>query len=108
LNSALIDAETALITMWIHELKEWPKVHWDNSIRMAELADVRHRQGRLLGRMEGLRFRFREEAKLNTLASDVIKSSAIEGEQLDPDQVRSSIAPSWHRLCRHNRGQSQC
>lgn len=56
------------------------------------LAEVRHRQGRLLGRMEGLGFRLQAEANLRTLTLDVLKSSEIEGELLDADQVRSSIA----------------
>src|SRR5690606_26242824 len=57
--------------------------------------DVRHRQGRLVGRMEALGFAFRVEAVLHTLTEDVMRSSEIEGEMLDKDQVRSSIA---HRL----------
>lgn len=56
------------------------------------LAEVRHRQGRLLGRMEGLGLRLQAEANLRTLTLDVLKSSEIEGELLDADQVRSSIA----------------
>lgn len=56
------------------------------------LAGVRHRQGQLLGRMEGLGFRLREEAVLETLTQDVLKTSEIEGEILDLGQVRSSIA----------------
>ncbi len=56
------------------------------------LPEVRHRQGRLLGRMEGLGFELRREASLGTLTSDVVKSSAIEGENLNPREVRSSIA----------------
>ena len=56
------------------------------------LAEVRHRQGRLLGRMEGLGVELRCEASINTLTSDVVKSSAIEGENLNPREVRSSIA----------------
>ena len=56
------------------------------------LAAVRHRQGRLIGRMEGLGFPLRSEAMLQTLTEDVLKSSEIEGEILDRDQVRSSIA----------------
>ncbi len=56
------------------------------------LAAVRHRQGRLIGRMEGLGFPLRSEAVLQTLTEDVLKSSEIEGEILDRDQVRSSIA----------------
>ena len=55
-------------------------------------SDSRHRQGRLLGRMEGLGFHVRAEASLTTLTADVVKSSAIEGEQLDAEAVRSSIA----------------
>src|SRR5262249_2940225 len=55
-------------------------------------AAVRHRQGRLIGRMQALGFPLREEAVLKTLTEDVLKSSEIEGEILDKDQVRSSIA----------------
>ena len=58
----------------------------------SKLADIRHRQGRLLGRMEGLGFELKQEATLITLTSDVVKSSAIEGENLHPEEVRSSIA----------------
>ena len=77
---------------YIHQGPEWPNLHWDNAKLLPLLADVRHRQGRLLGRMEGLGFRLRAEASLTTLTSDVIKSSAIEGSLLDAAQVRSSIA----------------
>ncbi len=77
---------------FIHELPDWPNLKWDDAKLSPLLADVRHRQGRLLGRMEGLGFRLRAEATLSTLAADVIKSSAIEGEKLDAEQVRSSIA----------------
>jgi Fic family protein len=77
---------------YIHENPDWPNLRWDNATLLPLLADVRHRQGRLLGRMEGLGFRLRAEASLTTLTSDVIKSSAIEGTHLDAAQVRSSIA----------------
>ena len=56
------------------------------------LAAVRHRQGRLIGQMEGLGFRPAQEAVLQTLTEDVLKSSEIEGESSTGDQVRSSIA----------------
>jgi Fic family protein len=59
---------------------------------MPLLADIRHRQGRLLGQMEGLGFTLRSEASLTTLTSDVVGSSAIEGEKLNVEEVRSSIA----------------
>jgi Fic family protein len=78
--------------MFIHELKGWPRFHWDRE-RLAEpLATVRHQQGRLIGHMEALGFNLRQEAVLQTLTEDVLKSSEIEGEKLDPAQVRSSIA----------------
>ena len=77
---------------YIHELTDWPRFTWDKAKLSSQLAAVRHRQGKLLGRMEGLGFDLRNEAMLRTLTSDVVKSSEIEGETLDKDQVRSSIA----------------
>jgi Fic family protein len=78
--------------IYIHQLPEWPRLEWDRD-RLAEpLAAVRLRQGRLIGHMEALGFTLRTEAVLQTLTSDVIKSSEIEGERLDIQQVRSSIA----------------
>src|SRR6202162_5268403 len=80
------------MVMYIHERPDWPHFRWSDERLAALLADVRHRQGRLLGRMEALGFRLREEAVLRTLTEDVIKSSEIEGEKLDAEAVRSSIA----------------
>ena len=80
------------MTRYIHQLTEWPKFTWDHDALAALLADIRHRQGRLLGRMEGLGFSLQQEAKLETLTLDVVKSSEIEGENLNTDEVRSSIA----------------
>jgi Fic family protein len=77
---------------YIHELPGWPSVVWDQAKLATLLAEVRHRQGHLLGRMEGLGFGLRKEANLTTLTNDVVKSSAIEGERLDTSEVRSSIA----------------
>ena len=78
--------------MWIHEHHSWPDFTWDAGKLASMLVEVRHRQGRLLGRMEGLGFELKREANLITLTSDVVKSSAIEGENLNPREVRSSIA----------------
>jgi Fic family protein len=78
--------------MDIHELPDWPRFHWNAETVSEPLSSVRHRQGRLIGRMEGLGFNLQQEAVLQTLTSDVLKSSEIEGERLDADQVRSSIA----------------
>jgi Fic family protein len=78
--------------MWIHEHQNWPNFTWDAKALTSKLADVRHRQGRLLGRMESLGFELKREASLCTLTNDVVKTSAIEGENLNPEEVRSSIA----------------
>jgi len=80
------------MSRYIHLLKDWPAFHWEDGKILLPLSDVRHRQGRLLGKLEGLGFRLKEEATLETLTQDVIKSSEIEGEKLPADQVRSSIA----------------
>lgn len=80
------------ISHYIHELHDWPGFHWDQKKLVVPLAALRHRQGRLTGRMETLGFSLRAEATLETLTLDVLKSSEIEGEILDRDHVRSSIA----------------
>jgi len=77
---------------YIHELKNWPEVYWNHERLAGQLAAVRLRQGRLIGRMESLGFALRAEAMLLTLTEDVLKSSEIEGEILNKAQVRSSIA----------------
>lgn len=80
------------MSSYIHSLKDWPTFNWEDDRILLPLSTVRHKQGRLLGKLEGLSFRLREEATLETLTQDVIKSSEIEGEKLPADQVRSSIA----------------
>ncbi len=77
---------------YIHESSDWPSLTWDQEQLSGLLATVRHRQGRLLGRMESLGFNLRKEAVLETLTEDVLKSSEIEGEFLNKAQVRSSVA----------------
>ncbi len=88
----IIALNNAVISMWLHEHQNWPNFTWDAEALAAKLADIRHRQGRLPGRMEGLGFDLKREASLTTLTNDVVKSSAIEGEDLRPAEVRSSIA----------------
>src|SRR5450759_4073127 len=78
--------------MYIHKLQRWPRFDWSRESLAEALGDVRHRQGRLIGHMEALGFRLRREAVLETITADVLKSSEIEGEKLDAEQVRSSIA----------------
>ena len=75
----------------IHEQPRWPQLHWQTDKLAGSLAVVRYKQGRLVGRMQSLGFDLRQEAILETLAQDVHKSSDIEGELLDLEQVRSSV-----------------
>jgi Fic family protein len=77
---------------YIHELSDWPRFRWNHEALATSLTAVRYKQGRLIGQMEALGFLVREETILRTLTLDVLKTSEIEGEKLDPDQVRSSIA----------------
>jgi Fic family protein len=79
-------------TKYIHERRDWPKFRWDQHSLFTRLAEVRHRQGRLLGRMEALGFPLKNEAMLESLTVEVVKSSEIEGENLNSERVRSSIA----------------
>ncbi len=78
--------------MWIHEHPEWPHFSWKEEDLSSKLADIRYRQGHLLGRMESLGFKLKREASLGILTNDVVKTSAIEGEALNQEEVRSSIA----------------
>lgn len=78
--------------MYIWEKPNWPDFSWNDKELSRLLADVSREQGRLLGKMEALGFELSSEAFLRTLTEDVVKSSEIEGETLDSDQVRSSIA----------------
>ena len=80
------------MSTYIHELSDWANFRWDDGQVSGALATTRHLQGRLVGQMEALGFRAREEAVLRTLTEYVLKSSEIEGEKLDVDQVRSSVA----------------
>ena len=80
------------MTEFIYQLPKWPRFTWQLDQIASLLAEVRHRQGRLLGKMGSLGFNLQAEASLQTLTLDVLKSSEIEGELLDAKQVRSSIA----------------
>lgn len=78
--------------MFVHQKQDWSDFKWDNDKIVPLLGNVRHLQGKLLGQMESLGFSLKEEAVLTTLTLDVLKSTEIEGEILNKDQVRSSIA----------------
>lgn len=78
--------------MYIHETPQWPNFYWNSESISEILAEVRYLQGSLLGRMSTLGFQLQEESNLKILTQDVVKTSDIEGEKLDTEQVRSSIA----------------
>ncbi|MEY4144190.1 MAG: hypothetical protein RLZZ335_42 [Bacteroidota bacterium] len=91
-KNRIFTAHYAVLIMYIHERKNWTNFFWDNDKLSPILASVRHLQGRLLGRMESLGFDFIESATLESLILDVVDTSRIEGEFLNPELVRSSIA----------------
>ncbi|MBP7407608.1 MAG: Fic family protein [Flavobacteriales bacterium] len=77
---------------YVHELPDWPAFRWDAKALAPALAKAHALQGHLLGRMAAVGFDLRTEANFQTMATDVLRTSEIEGEVLDPAQVRSSLA----------------
>ncbi len=80
------------MSTYIHQHRDWPVFRWNQEKLAGLLTAIGRRQGRFIGRMEALGFSLRAEAELETLTEDVLKTSEIEGEMLDKEQVRSSIA----------------
>ncbi len=78
--------------MYLYQRKDWPDFSWDNDTLLPYVSQARDLQGRLIGRMEGIGFQLREEAVLETCMEDIVKTSEIEGELLNPKEVRSSVA----------------
>ena len=81
-------------TRYLHHQPDWPALTWDDRALAAQLGRVERLQGNLLRRMQPLGIELRQQALLKTLTSDVVKTSEIEGEVLDPARVSASIA--WH------------
>ena len=77
---------------YIHQLPDWPNFTWRQDALIDQLAEIRHQQGRLLGRMSDIGFDLKQETELNALTDTIVKTSEIEGEVLNVDEVRSSIA----------------
>jgi len=78
--------------LYLYDQQDWPYFRWDSDSILVLLSRVRHKQGMLTGRMKEIGFQLQNEAYLESLSQDVLKSSEIEGEMLNPEQVRSSIA----------------
>ncbi|MBE0392464.1 Fic family protein [Flavobacterium sp. PL002] len=80
------------MAIYIHQLKRWPIFSWEEQEFISLLSEVRNLQGKLMGKVELLGFELKGEANLETLIQDVLQTSEIEGEILNPELVRSSIA----------------
>lgn len=78
--------------MYIYQQSTWPNFRWDDKALLLLISKVRNLQGKLIGKMEAIGFSLREEAMLKMLTIDIIKTNQIEGEHMDMDEVRSSIA----------------
>ena len=78
--------------MWIHQYENWPNLSWDHQVLAVKLAEVRYKQGLLLGKLKGMGYPFQQQASFRMLTYDAIHTSAIEGEILDREEVRSSLA----------------
>ncbi len=78
--------------MYIYLRSNWPKFTWNREKVLKPLLEVKFLQGLLLGKMESLGFNLKEEAVLDVLTQDILKSSEVEGEILNKEQVRSSVA----------------
>ncbi|MFZ5952481.1 MAG: Fic family protein [Candidatus Rifleibacteriota bacterium] len=77
---------------YIYQNPDWPNFFWDSEKLLTLLTEVRNRQGRIVGKMSALGFELKNQANLEILTQDVLNSNEIEGETLDKNQVRSSIA----------------
>jgi len=80
------------MNVYIHEQSEWPNFYWDSNKLLTLLTKVRNLQGRVVGRMGALGFELQNQASLEIITQDVLKSTEIEGESLNAEQVRSSVA----------------
>lgn len=78
--------------MYIHQRKDWPNFIWEEGKLLKLLTKITKKQGRLIGRMESIGFQLQSEAVLRSITLEVLKSNEIEGELLNPEQVRSSVA----------------
>jgi Fic family protein len=77
---------------YIYEYPQWPTFNWDELEIQSLLGEVRLNQGKIIGQMNALGFSEKEEANLRSMTLEIVKSSEIEGEELNYEQVRSSIA----------------
>lgn len=77
---------------YIWQSDVWPKWRYDLSAIADQLTAVSHAQGLLMGRLADVGMAVRDQASIATLTDEVVKTSEIEGEVLNADSVRSSVA----------------
>lgn len=77
---------------YIWQCKSWPRLVWNSNFLLSSLGQARLAQGDFLSRIKHFGFKLSEEAQVDILAEEAIKTSAIEGERLNRQTVRSSIA----------------
>ncbi|MEM6265737.1 MAG: Fic family protein [Bacteroidota bacterium] len=77
---------------FIYQKRDWPNFLWNNERLITVLGKVRNLQGKIIGSMESLGFELRSEATLEALTLEILTTNEIEGEILNPEQVRSSVA----------------
>jgi len=77
---------------FVWELPSWPQFRWDDAALLKPLGNCRYQQGRLLTQMKELGLAVREHARAEVLIEEALKTSEIEGEKLDVQAVRSSVA----------------
>ncbi len=80
------------MSRYIYDRKEWPNFRWDSDQLIPLISKVRNLQGKIIGKMESVGFDLRGEANLETVTIEIVKSSEIEGEIVNVEQVRSSLA----------------
>jgi len=77
---------------YIWQYKDWPNFRWDNNRLIKALGNARFCQGKLLSKLNSLGVELNRETQAKILTEEAVKTSAIEGEILDRDSVRSSVA----------------
>lgn len=86
---------------YIWQAADWPHWRYDLAALAGLLADVSRAQGVLLGRLADVGLALRDRASLAALTEDAVKTSEIEGERLNVESVRSSIARRLARISHH-------
>ena len=78
--------------MYIYQYRDWPNLKWKSAELINDVSEVRLYQGKILGKLMNLGFEMKDEATIEALSLEIVKSNAIEGERLNREDVRSSIA----------------